>query len=123
MTERDIEPGPEVAPSASSGNGDGAPAAPEGNIAARMAHWSSQHRKRAIFGWLAFVLVAFAADGMGLSFVPTVVASTAAARYGLAEVGRVDAVKERFYAISAERRLVHPGVRAIRDAARSTIFA
>lgn len=69
------------------------------------------------------LLTAFAADGMGLSFVPTVVASTAAARYGLAEVGRVDAVKERFYAISAERRLVHPGVRAIRDAARATIFA
>ena len=32
--------------------------APRG-IAARAAHWSAAHRKKAFFGWLAFVLVAF----------------------------------------------------------------
>ena len=32
--------------------------APRG-IAARAAHWSAAHRKKAIFGWLAFALVAF----------------------------------------------------------------
>ncbi len=30
------------------------------NLAARMGRWSAAHRKTAIFGWLAFVLVAFA---------------------------------------------------------------
>jgi RND superfamily putative drug exporter len=30
------------------------------NIAARAAQWSAQHRKKAVFGWLAFVIVAFA---------------------------------------------------------------
>jgi uncharacterized membrane protein YdfJ with MMPL/SSD domain len=30
------------------------------NIAARMGRWSAQHRKTAIWGWLAFVIVAFA---------------------------------------------------------------
>jgi uncharacterized membrane protein YdfJ with MMPL/SSD domain len=30
------------------------------NLAARMAHWSGQHRKKAFFGWLAFVILAFA---------------------------------------------------------------
>src|SRR3954464_13301512 len=30
------------------------------NIAARMGAWSAQHRKRAIFGWIAFVFIAFA---------------------------------------------------------------
>ncbi len=30
------------------------------NLAARMARWSAHHRKKAIFGWLAFALVAFA---------------------------------------------------------------
>ena len=30
------------------------------NIAARMGRWSARHRKTAIFGWLAFVVVAFA---------------------------------------------------------------
>jgi hypothetical protein len=32
-------------------------------------------------------------------------------------------VTERFYAISAERRLTHPGVRAITERARSELFA
>ena len=31
------------------------------NLAGRMAVWSSRHRKKAIWGWLAFVLVVFAA--------------------------------------------------------------
>ena len=31
---------------------------PTHNLAARMARWSGQHRKKAILGWLAFVLIA-----------------------------------------------------------------
>ena len=27
------------------------------NVAARMGRWSAQHRKKAIFGWLAFVVL------------------------------------------------------------------
>jgi uncharacterized membrane protein YdfJ with MMPL/SSD domain len=34
------------------------------NLAARMARWSGQHRKKAFWGWLAFVLVVFAAGNM-----------------------------------------------------------
>src|SRR5215208_5564609 len=30
------------------------------NLAARMAAWSGRHRKKAIWGWLAFVLLVFA---------------------------------------------------------------
>jgi uncharacterized membrane protein YdfJ with MMPL/SSD domain len=33
---------------------------PSHNLAARMAHWSGQHRKKAFFGWLAFAILAFA---------------------------------------------------------------
>jgi hypothetical protein len=33
------------------------------NIAARAGRWSAQHRKTAIFGWLAFMIVAFALGG------------------------------------------------------------
>jgi RND superfamily putative drug exporter len=33
------------------------------NVAARAARWSAQHRKKAIFGWLAFVIVAFVIGG------------------------------------------------------------
>src|SRR5947209_2201875 len=34
------------------------PRHPARHLAARMGHWSASHRKLAIFGWLAFVLVA-----------------------------------------------------------------
>ena len=30
------------------------------NLAARAGRWSAQHRKKAIFGWLAFAVVLFA---------------------------------------------------------------
>ena len=36
------------------------PLATSQNVAARMGRWSARHRKIAIFGWLAFVLVAVA---------------------------------------------------------------
>ena len=32
------------------------------NIAARAGRWSAQHRKKAIFGWLAFVVIAVGID-------------------------------------------------------------
>ena len=34
------------------------------NIAARMGRWSAQHRKTAIFGWLAFVVASVVLGGM-----------------------------------------------------------
>src|SRR5213593_4505093 len=34
------------------------------NVAARMGRWSAAHWKTATFGWLAFVVVAFALGGM-----------------------------------------------------------
>src|SRR4051794_5683809 len=30
------------------------------NFAARMGRWSAEHRRKAVFGWIAFVVVAFA---------------------------------------------------------------
>src|SRR5205809_4069363 len=41
------------------------PAGPGGkvktrNLASRAAHWSAQHRKKAILGWIAFVVLALA---------------------------------------------------------------
>ena len=43
-----------------SGNGAPVRPPPSHNLAARMARWSSRHRKKAIWGWLAFVILAFA---------------------------------------------------------------
>ena len=36
---------------------------PKRNLAARAGHWSARHRKIAIFGWLAFVVIAFVLGG------------------------------------------------------------
>lgn len=69
------------------------------------------------------LLKAFAADGMGAVFVPTVIATLVARRYDLVEVAEVAEVRERYYAISGERRLVHPAVLAIRTGARDDLFA
>src|SRR3954471_13632688 len=33
------------------------------NVSARAGHWSATHRKTAIWGWLAFVLIAFLIGG------------------------------------------------------------
>jgi LysR family transcriptional activator of nhaA len=42
--------------------------------------------------------------------------------YGVRLIGRTNAVRERYYAISVERRLKHPGVIAITSAAREEVF-
>ncbi len=68
------------------------------------------------------LLKAFAADGMGAMFVPTVIAKTVARRYDVVHVAEVSSVQERFWAITAERRLVHPAVISMREAARTELF-
>lgn len=42
--------------------------------------------------------------------------------YGVRAIGRADTIRERYYAISAERRLKHPAVLAITSAARGELF-
>jgi len=51
-----------------------------------------------------------------------VIATTVATRYELVKVEELDDLRERFYAISGERRLVHPAVVAIRAEAKTRLF-
>ncbi len=69
------------------------------------------------------LLKAFGADGVGFFAAPTVVEAEVMSQYGVETIGRSDEVNERFYAISAERRLKHPAVVAISDAARHDLFS
>lgn len=55
--------------------------------------------------------------------IPSVVSADLTARWGVRAIGTVPGIRERFYAISAERRLENPPVVAISDAARSNLFA
>jgi LysR family transcriptional activator of nhaA len=61
-------------------------------------------------------------EGLGLFAAPTVVEEEIRRQYGVKPVGRVEAVKERFYAISIDRKLKHPAVVAISQAAKSELF-
>lgn len=54
---------------------------------------------------------------------PTVIAHEVVRQYRVHAVGRASEVRERYYAISAERRLKHPGVLAITTAAKTDVFA
>lgn len=68
------------------------------------------------------LLKVFGGDGIGLFAVPTVVEGAVMAQHGVQLLGRVPEVRERFYAISVERRLKHPAVLAICDSARHEMF-
>jgi LysR family transcriptional activator of nhaA len=43
-------------------------------------------------------------------------------RYHVAWAGELDKVREKFYAISVERRISHPAVRLIADQAKRRLF-
>jgi LysR family transcriptional activator of nhaA len=64
----------------------------------------------------------FGEAGAGLFTSPQAVETDVLAKYGVEVVGRTDEVSERFYAISAERRIKHPAISVITEAARSGLF-
>ena len=65
----------------------------------------------------------FGEQGMGVFAVPSVIEAEVLQHYRVRVVGRSDEVRQQFYAISAERKIKHPAVVAIREAARQDIFA
>jgi LysR family transcriptional activator of nhaA len=60
--------------------------------------------------------------GMGIFPAPSVIAEEVERQYQVRPVGRTDQVRERFYAISIERKLKHPAVVAISEEARRRVF-
>jgi LysR family transcriptional activator of nhaA len=69
------------------------------------------------------LMKAFGEAAAGVFTSPTAVEGDVISKYDTEVIGRTDEVKERFYAISAERRIKHPAVSAITAAARDHIFA
>ena len=65
----------------------------------------------------------FGREGVGLFFAPDAIEKEVRDHYKVVVVGRIDSVVERFYAISVERKLKHPAVVAISEAARGKLFA
>lgn len=62
------------------------------------------------------------ADGRGVFPAPAVIADHLQQQYGVRVVGELPEVRERFYAVSIERKLENPSVVAICEAARTEVF-
>lgn len=60
--------------------------------------------------------------GLGLFAAPTVVRREVCRRYNVVWIGELERVREKFYAISVERRISHPAVRLIAEQAKRRLF-
>lgn len=68
------------------------------------------------------LLQVFGQEGDGVFAAPTVIESEIKRQYQVEIVGRSNAIREKFYAISVDRILKHPAVVAISDA-RHSVFS
>lgn len=64
-----------------------------------------------------------AAEGHGAIAGPSVMAADARRIYDLRVVGSIPALTQRFYAVSATRKVAHPAIALIGDRARQALFA
>lgn len=64
----------------------------------------------------------FGSGGAGLFVAPATVETEIQQQYNVEVVGRIEAVQERFYAITVRRKMQHPAVAAILDNARDKLF-
>lgn len=70
----------------------------------------------------AALMKVFGQAGAGLFPVPSAVEKDTCQQYQVQLVGRLEAVRERFFAISVERRLTHPAVKLITQTAYDSLF-
>lgn len=68
------------------------------------------------------LLKVFGQAGRGLFAGPTAIEKEIRQQYDVVVVGRADGVVERFFAITVQRRIVHPAVNAICQTARTDLF-
>ncbi len=68
------------------------------------------------------LLKAFGQAGAGLFVAPTAIADYVIRQYTVQAVGQIEAVTERLYAITTERRLLHPAIVAVVQATQREFF-
>jgi LysR family transcriptional activator of nhaA len=97
----------------------------ESAVRRKLDHWLASHAIAPhIIGEFddGAMTMAFGREGRGVLFAPTVLQSQLEAEHKLAVIGQIDNIVEEFFAISIERRISHPAVTMIMDAARSELF-
>jgi LysR family transcriptional activator of nhaA len=68
------------------------------------------------------LLKVFGQEGLGLFVVPTIIEDEVQRQYGVDILGRVEPIRERFYALTVNRRLRHPAVVTMSEAAQQVLF-
>ncbi len=71
----------------------------------------------------AALMKAFGREGQGIFMAPSVLEAETCSQFGVLVIGRTAELVEEFYAVSVERRITHPCVLAITDAARGQLFS
>lgn len=69
------------------------------------------------------LMTAFGREGRGVFMAPTVLEAETTSQFGVEVIGRSPELVEEFFAVSVERRITHPCVVAITDAARGRLFS
>jgi LysR family transcriptional regulator, transcriptional activator of nhaA len=68
------------------------------------------------------LMKAFGREGAGIFIAPAAIEAEVTLQYQATAIGRVEEVKEQFYAISVERRVTHPVVSVMLETARESLF-
>ena len=92
----------------------------------QLDQWFDQHDIRPdIQGQFAdsALLKTFGQAGVGLFAAHTAIEKEVRRQYGVRVVGRIEDVREAFYAITAERKVKHPAVVRLTETAQTALFA
>jgi len=94
-------------------------------VRSRLLQWlDGQHIYPRIVGEFddSALMKAFGRSGAGVFVAPTPIAEEVKKQYGVVIVGKTNEIREQFYAISVERKISHPAVAAITEAARDWLL-
>lgn len=98
---------------------------PHASVRQQLEGWLTRHQIHPrIIGEFddGALMNAFGREGRGAFMAPTVMEHETVTQFGVEVIGRTDELVDEFYAVSVERRITHPCVVAITDAARGQLF-
>ena len=99
---------------------------PTSSVRRQLDGWFARHQLNpVVVGEFddAALMKAFGREGQGVFMAPSMLEKETCAQFGAVVIGRTDELVEEFYAVSVERRISHPCVLAITDAARGQLFS
>lgn len=99
---------------------------PQASVRQQLEGWLARHQiTPRIIGEFddGALMTAFGREGRGVFMAPTMTEAKTVAQFDVEVIGRSDELVEEFFAVSVERRITHPCVVAITEAARGEIFS